>query len=292
MGWVTIVIAGFEFDPRVTLFFGALTTGFTGFVLVWVGAWTAPKEKFFISIILVGLFFLPAGYILMKDFSAPDRESFHFIVICLSVGLIGAVAACNLIYKKGKAQDVDNEVIDINDLLARKTPSCGLVAGPGGKYTMANSKEAPQGKKSSKKLFKWGLMASVASAIIVIIYLVFITPHPPGRHYRSDRPERYYSPDGPANRSLRNLVTVLETYYADHKKFPQPDKVTSFRPELGVTAFFILTSRDEQHYFAVAFNTKAIHTKEGSRLYVKYSDSPRICWIPFPKEGLVKAEPL
>ena len=198
----------------------------------------------------------------------------------------------NLFYKKGKAQDVDNEVIDINDLLARKTPSCGLVAGPGGKYTMANSKEAPQGKKSSKKLFKWGLMASVASAIIVIIYLVFITPHPPERHYSSDGPERYYSSDGPANRSLRNLVTVLETYYANHKKYPQPEKVTSFRPELGVTAFFILTSSDEQHYFAVAFNTKAISTKEGSKLYVKYSDSPRICWIPFPKEGLVKAEPL
>jgi hypothetical protein len=95
-------------SPRMELFFGALAFGCVGFVLVWVGAWMAPKAKFFISIILAGLFSLWAGYELMEVFSVPNRTiyyhtyqySIYYNVICLSAGLIGAVAACNSVYKK------------------------------------------------------------------------------------------------------------------------------------------------------------------------------------------------
>lgn len=138
---------------------------------------------------------------------------------------------------------------------------------------MANSKDVSQGQKSFMKLFRWGLVLAILAMLCILVW--------------SGIPKFRSHPNSAAQASLRNLLTVLEAYYADHQKYPQPDKVTSFRPEDGVTVFHIVTSRDEQNYFAMAFNTK-----EGDRLYVASSDRSIIWWIPFPKEGLVAARSL
>ena len=165
---------------------------------------------------------------------------------------------------------------------------------------MDNSKDVSQGKKSSIKLLNWGLVLAILAMLCILVW-----PHIPKfgshpnpaaesslrslidalkAHYDN---QKYSQPDPAAESSLRSLIDVLKAHYADNQKYPQPDKVTSFRPEDGVTALHVVTSRDGQHYFAMAFNTE-----EDGRLYFSHSNSPLIWWIPFPKQGLVTADHL
>ena len=137
---------------------------------------------------------------------------------------------------------------------------------------MANSKDVSQGKKSLVKLFGWGLALAILAVLCILVW--------------SGIPRFRSHPDSKAQSNLRNLLTVLEAYQADYLKYPQTNESLYFKPDDGVTAS-VVTSSDGQYYFAMAFNIK-----EGSRLYVKHSESSIIWWIPFPKEGLVMAEPL
>jgi len=106
----------------------ALATGLATFVFVWVGAKVAPRAQFKISINLAILFFLLFSFFLMTKyynfeglFSGADAEleglfSWTGLIVDFGAGLVGAVAACYLFYKKGKPQDAEYEVIEINDL--------------------------------------------------------------------------------------------------------------------------------------------------------------------------------
>jgi hypothetical protein len=140
---------------------------------------------------------------------------------------------------------------------------------------MDNSKsDSPRLKFPKKKLFK---NAIIALGIFVLLYLVVMSMFP--RWARN--------PNAPAMSALRNLQTALEVYHADHNRYPQNNELLSFPISDGVTAFFVVTSFDKPNrYCAVAFS------KKGDRLFVGSSDSPVIWYVPYPKEGLVTAEPL
>ena len=137
---------------------------------------------------------------------------------------------------------------------------------------MDNSKDVSQRLKYFKKFLGWGLLAST---ILVLSYIVYIN-----MFQGMNTP-----PDGPAQTSLRSLVTVLEAYYAEHQKYPQPDEALSLSIYDGVTASFV-TSRDGQHYCAMAFHRK------GNNYILMFSESSIMWLIPFSKQGLVTARPL
>ncbi len=102
----------------------ALAVGLSTFVFVWVGARVAPRIKFRISISLAVLFCLFFIHLMVNRYYDPKGKfsgfgaelSWSGLIVEFGAGLVGAVAACYLFYKKGKVQDVDYEVIEINDL--------------------------------------------------------------------------------------------------------------------------------------------------------------------------------
>ena len=138
---------------------------------------------------------------------------------------------------------------------------------------MANSKDIRL--KKFKIVFGWIL----ALAIVALSFWAY-------NIIEGSRGYACSSPNSAAQADLRNLLTVLEAHYADYQRYPSSAKLISYTCADGVTASFV-TSHDGQSFYAMAFNTK-----KGSRLYFSYSNSPLIWWIPFPKQGLVTAEPL
>jgi len=137
---------------------------------------------------------------------------------------------------------------------------------------MAHSKDVSRWLEFFKKLFAWGF---VASGFIVLSHIVYINMFP-----RWGIP-----PDVPAQASLSNLRTALEAYYADYQRFPQTNELPSLPFEGGVTASFV-TSRDGQHYCAMAFH------REGNNYILVFSESSEMWLIPFSKQGLVPATSL
>ena len=137
---------------------------------------------------------------------------------------------------------------------------------------MDNSKDVSQWLKFLKKFLGWGLFALTILVLAHLIYIYNFQGYGPYPHAQ-------------AQSSLRNLLTVLEAYQADHQKYPQTNESLSFKPDDGVTASFV-TSSDGQHYFAVAFH------REGNCYYFAFSESSLIWSLRSPKEGLVTAMPL
>jgi hypothetical protein len=89
------------------IFLWALFGGPSAFVFVWVGARVAPRAQFLISTNLAVVYGLFYGLALWGSWTE--------LIANFGAGLIGAVVACYLFYKKGKAQDTEYEVIEIND---------------------------------------------------------------------------------------------------------------------------------------------------------------------------------
>ena len=70
-----------------------------------------------LKIVLAVVYGLYYSSVLGGCYLGPTSTKFrNEVIVDLGVGLIGAVAACYLFYRKGKPQDVDYEVIEIIDL--------------------------------------------------------------------------------------------------------------------------------------------------------------------------------
>ncbi len=89
--------------------------GLATFVFVWVGAKVAPRAQFKISISLAVLFGLFSLFVIGDIYLELESTLVRRHIAGFGVGLIGAVAACYLFYKKGKPQDAEYEVIEIHD---------------------------------------------------------------------------------------------------------------------------------------------------------------------------------
>ena len=103
---LTEVLPGYSHLRQIFLW--ALAGGPSAFVLVWVGARVAPRAQFLISTNLAVVYGLFYGLAL--------SDSWTELTVTLTTGLIGAVVACYLFYRKGKPQDADYEVIEVHDL--------------------------------------------------------------------------------------------------------------------------------------------------------------------------------
>ena len=94
-----------------------LALGLSTFVSVWVGAKVAPRLQFRISISLAVLFCLFFFRLMGGRYLDPGSlVSWTEVIVNFGAGLIGAVAACYLFYRKGKPQDAEYEVIEVHDL--------------------------------------------------------------------------------------------------------------------------------------------------------------------------------
>ena len=123
---VATIIPIWESLPR-QIFPWALASGLKTFVFVWVGAKVAPRMKFRISIslavlfclcsfiLLMGRYFDPKGLLSGAEAELGGLFSWTGLIVDFGAGLVGAVAACYLFYKKGKPQDAEYEVIEIHD---------------------------------------------------------------------------------------------------------------------------------------------------------------------------------
>ncbi len=138
---------------------------------------------------------------------------------------------------------------------------------------MANSKDIRL--KKSKIVFGWIL----GLAIVALSFWAYnIIPGSMGYGCKN--------PNSAAEADLRNLKTSLQAYYADYKRYPQPDEVPSFyEVSDDVTASF-LTSDNKQSFVLMAFH------KEGDKIYLTTSETNLIYWIIFSEQGLVPPNPL